>query len=367
MPNNDGGPAGGSRADVSTAALSVSVAGLSKSFDGSPVLHDVHLDVPAGSVVALLGPSGCGKTTMLRIIAGLEQPDAGTVRVGDRILTGEGRSTPPERRRIGMVFQDWALFPHLNVARNVAYGLPKGAERDTRVAEALAMVGLAGLGDRMPGTLSGGQQQRVALARAVAPRPSVLLLDEPFSNLDSALRVQVRSEVHELLAELGVTTVLVTHDQQEAFVLGHRVAIMSGGRIVQHDSPAGVYRRPATTWVAGFVGDANLVDGVAAGDRASTLLGEIPLEASATGTVQVLVRPEDLEVFDAVVDDQAAEIELVEYHGHDTVYVVRLVDGARLRARETQAPVFARGQAVSVRFAGEPACAYVDGALVAGP
>ncbi|MEZ5136817.1 MAG: ABC transporter ATP-binding protein [Acidimicrobiales bacterium] len=192
------------------------------------MLDDVSLRVPAGAMVALLGPSGCGKTTLLRAIAGLVAVDAGQVRVGDRVLTGDGVSVPPERRQVGMVFQDWALFPHLSVARNVAYGLggDQRADTDRRVDDALAMVGLAGLGDRLPGTLSGGQQQRVALARALAPEPAVLLLDEPFSNLDAALRAQVRTEVHALLVRLGITTIVVTHDQEEAFVLGDEVAVL---------------------------------------------------------------------------------------------------------------------------------------------
>ena len=211
----------------------VDVRGVHKSFGTTAVLRDVDLDVPSGSVVALLGPSGCGKTTLLRIIAGLEAPDAGEVRVGGRLLTGPATSVPPEHRRVGMVFQDWGLFPHLTVAQNVGYGLPRGERRGARVDEALELVGLVGLGHRSPTTLSGGQQQRVALARALAPRPSVLLLDEPFSNLDAALRVQVRGEVHRLLRELGVTTVFVTHDQEEAFVLGDEVAVMSEGRVVQ--------------------------------------------------------------------------------------------------------------------------------------
>ena len=358
-PNRRTGGGGGG--DVTEPAAAVSVANVSKTFDGPPVLRDVSLAVAPGAVVALLGPSGCGKTTLLRIIAGLETPDAGVVRVGERTLTGDGRPVPPEKRRIGMVFQDWALFPHLDVAANVAYGLPRGPERAARVDDALAMVGLGGLGDRMPGTLSGGQQQRVALARALAPRPAVLLLDEPFSNLDTALRVQVRGEVHELLVDLGMTTVLVTHDQEEAFVLGDQVAVMSEGEIVQQDTPAGLYRRPATTWVAGFVGEANLVAGTASGTTVATLLGEVPLLEPAQGPVEVLVRPEELEVFDAVVDDQSAEIELVEFYGHDTVYVVRLVDGTRLRARESAAPTFTRGQPVSVRFAGAATHAYVAG------
>jgi iron(III) transport system ATP-binding protein len=197
-------------------AVGVRTAGIDKRFGEVDVLHDVDLAVEPGEIVALLGPSGCGKTTLLRIIAGLERPDAGTVTIGDRVVTGtrSGAWVPPERRRVGMVFQDWALFPHMTVERNVGYGIPKrDADRARRVDEALALVGLTGLGDRLPGTLSGGQQQRVALARALAPRPSVLLLDEPFSNLDTALRVQVRAEVHALLADLGVTSVFVTHDQ----------------------------------------------------------------------------------------------------------------------------------------------------------
>ena len=343
------------------APAAVEVAGVSKVFDGTTVLRDVSLRVAPGGIVALLGPSGCGKTTLLRIIAGLEQPDRGTVVAGDRVLTGPGATVPPERRRVGMVFQDWALFPHMDVASNVAYGLRRGPERDARVAEALAMVGLEGLGERMPATLSGGQQQRVALARAVAPEPTVLLLDEPFSNLDTALRVQVRAEVHELLLRLGITTVLVTHDQEEAFVLGDEVAVMSEGEIVQQDRPAGLYRRPATTWVAGFVGEANLVAGTASGDAAETVVGTVALAEPADGPVEVLLRPEDLEVFPAVVDDQAAEVELVEYYGHDTVYVVALADGTRLRARESAAPELERGAPVSVRYAGAPTHAYVDG------
>jgi iron(III) transport system ATP-binding protein len=363
---HDAGPRGEAGV-VPVDAAEVAVRGISKSFGGPPVLRDVDLRVGAGRIVALLGPSGCGKTTLLRIIGGLERPDHGTVTVGSRVLVGEGRPVPPEKRRIGMVFQDWALFPHLSVARNVAYGLPRDGDRPGRVDEALAMVGLAGLGERMPGTLSGGQQQRVALARALAPRPSVLLLDEPFSNLDTALRVQVRSEVHELLARLGITTVLVTHDQEEAFVLGDEVAVMSEGCIVQQATPAVLYRRPASTWVADFVGDANLVPAEARGRAATSCLGEVELAEPAQGPVEVLVRPEDLEVFDGVVDDQAAEVELVEFYGHDTVYVVRLADGFRLRARESSAPEFARGDLVSVRYAGAPPLAYRDGQPVAAP
>ena len=195
------------------APVSIRIDDVSVTYDGPPVLREISLSVDAGELVALLGPSGCGKTTLLRAIAGLEPVSAGSIALGDRVVSGPGDHVAPERRRVGMVFQDWALFPHLSVARNVAYGLPRVERNGPRVDEVLEMVGLAGLGDRSPQTLSGGQQQRVALARALAPAPSVLLLDEPFSNLDATLRVQIRTEVHRLLSELDVTAVFVTHDQ----------------------------------------------------------------------------------------------------------------------------------------------------------
>ena len=327
---------------------------VTKSFATEPVLRGVSLRVGAGEMVALLGPSGCGKTTLLRILAGLEHPDAGEVRLGDEVLTGPGRDVPPERRRIGMVFQDWALFPHMSVARNVAYGLPRGPDRERQVTEALAMVGLAGLGDRAPATLSGGQQQRVALARALAPRPAALLLDEPFSNLDTSLRVQVRTEVHHLLADVGVTTVFVTHDQDEAFVLGDEVAVMSEGQIVQQAAPAELYESPATPWVAGFVGDANLLAGRASGRSVATPVGGVALRAPVDGEVEVLLRPEHLEVRDG---DQGV-VDLVEFYGHDTVYAVLLDDGAALTVRVAQAPTHARGDRVAVTYTGPPAVAF---------
>jgi iron(III) transport system ATP-binding protein len=329
---------------------------VSKAFGPVDVLRDVDLDVAAGRMVALLGPSGCGKTTLLRVVAGLERPDGGEVRVGGRLLTGNGTFVPPERRRVGMVFQDWALFPHLSVERNVAYGLPdlRGELRRARVSDALAMVGLEDLGNRSPGTLSGGQQQRVALARALAPQPAVLLLDEPFSNLDTALRVQVRTEVHRLLAGLGITTVFVTHDQEEAFVLGDEVAVMERGVVVQQATPADLYRAPATRWIASFVGDANLVRGTARQRVAETVLGSVPITSTIAGAVDVLVRPEAV----ALDAGGRGRVELVEFYGHDTVYVVRLTDGTQLRARQTAAPLFERGDAVTVRYAGGATMAY---------
>jgi len=341
-----------SAAGTTTAALEAT--GVSKAFGAEPVLRDVSLRVEAGRMVALLGPSGCGKTTLLRVLAGLEVPDAGQVRLGGELLTGGGRDVPAERRRIGMVFQDWALFPHMSVGRNVAYGLPRGPDRDRQVDEALAMVGLSGLGDRAPATLSGGQQQRVALARALAPRPAALLLDEPFSNLDTALRVQVRTEVHRLLADVGVTTVFVTHDQDEAFVLGDEVAVMLDGEIVQQAAPSELYDRPRSPWIAGFVGDANLLVGHASGASATTVLGGVALREATDGEVQVLLRPEHLEV----KAGDAGVVDLVEFYGRDTVYTVHLDGGAALTVRAAQAPVHTRGDRVDVGYAGPPVVAF---------
>jgi iron(III) transport system ATP-binding protein len=358
---NRPGPAG--ITDRSRHPDPITVAAAGKRFGAVEVLRGVDLRVPPGAVVALLGPSGCGKTTLLRSIAGLERLDGGEVRIGDRLVSGPGTHVPPERRRVGMVFQDWALFPHLSVAQNVGYGLPRAQRRGARVEAALAMVGLGGLGGRSPGTLSGGQQQRVALARALAPEPGVLLLDEPFSNLDSALRVQVRTEVHQLLAQLGITTVFVTHDQEEAFVLGDEVAVMHGGRIVQQAPPSALYARPASPWIAAFVGDANLVEGTASGRSAATDVGAVALEDVRDGDVRVVLRPECLRLRrpDEPAAGVPATVELCEYYGHDTVYLVRPDGGEPLRARAGSVPRFGRGDRVAVAYHGPPAVAYPAG------
>jgi iron(III) transport system ATP-binding protein len=337
---------------------SVEVSGVSKRFGPVAVLHDIAIAIEPGRVLALLGPSGCGKTTLLRIIAGLERPDAGRVAIGGDVVTSVAGHVfvPPERRRVGMVFQDWALFPHLSVAANVGYGLPRRPDRRERVQQALAMVGMSGLGDRNPTTLSGGQQQRVALARAIAPEPAVILLDEPFSNLDTALRVQVRGDVHRLLSDLDITTVFVTHDQEEAFVLGDEVGVMHDGRIVQQATPAELYARPVDAWVAGFVGDANLVDGEAFGDRVATLVGPVPLAAAlpADGPARVLLRPEEL----GIAPGDSATVEILEFYGHDSVYVVRLDDGAPIRVRIGSLPAFRPGDRVEVAYVGAPTVAF---------
>lgn len=334
-------------------ARGVLVERVAKSFGSTDVLSNIELSVEPGTSLALLGPSGCGKTTLLRIVAGLEVPDAGSVSVGETVMADDSVFVPPEKRNVGMVFQDWALFPHMTVGRNVGYGLPRGERDGPRVVEALEMVGLADLTDRMPDTLSGGQQQRVALARAIAPRPSVLLLDEPFSNLDAALRVDVRSDVRSLLGQLGITSIFVTHDQAEAFVLGDRVAVMRGGRIEQFGSPRDIYQRPVSRWVASFVGDVNVVPATAQGSSADSVIGDIPLAEPLNGSVDVLVRPEDL----ALTSGDAATVSRVEYYGHDMLVTVD-VSGTELVVRTRASTLNAVGDGVDVSFHGEPATAF---------
>ncbi len=334
------------------------VRGLAADYGAGPVLTGADLEVPAGRILALLGPSGCGKTTLLRAIAGLERPTDGRVLLGERTLTDAATSIRPERRGIGMVFQDWALFPHMSVRRNVGFGLSRAERRAGRIEEALALVELTGLGERLPATLSGGQQQRVALARALATRPSLLLLDEPFSNLDTTLRVQVRSEVVRLLRGLGMTTVVVTHDQEEAFVLGDEVAVMLGGRIEQQATPDALYDAPASLGVAAFVGDANLLPGQADADLATTAVGAVPLRRACGGDVQVLVRPEDV----LVTSGDEASVLAVEFYGHDAVYLVRTDAGATIRARILSRPEHRAGDRVRLAYRGAPTAAYAGAA-----
>ena len=338
----------------------INVDEVTKRFGTVEVLRGVSLAVAQHETVALLGPSGCGKTTLLRSIAGLERIDGGRIVIDDATVSTDSTHVRPEHRHVGMVFQDWALFPHLTVAENVAYGLAKADRHSGRVNETLALVGLQQLADRSPSMLSGGQQQRVALARALAPRPRAILLDEPFSNLDTSLRVQVRTEVHRLLTELGITTVFVTHDQEEAFVLGSRVAVMQNGRIEQFDTPTAMYERPATRWVAGFVGDANLIPAHADGLRAQSALGELALTTPMHGSVEVLLRPEHVTV---VTDSDsprgaAGTVDLVEYYGHDHQSVVLLDDGMHLHVRRTGPPMVVRGQRVRVAPTGEATVAF---------
>ena len=307
------------------------VTGLHKAFGDHPVLTGVDLEVPEGELTAILGPSGSGKTTLLRVLAGFERADAGTVTIGGAIVDGPDAHVAPERRQIGYVPQEGSLFPHLTVAANIGFGLPARQRRGPVIAELLEAVGLAGLGKRYPHQLSGGQQQRVALARALAIRPKIVLLDEPFASLDAHLRASVRADVQRLLAEAGITGILVTHDQDEALSTADRVAVLRHGRIAQCAAPQDLYDRPADADIARFIGDANLLQGVIDTDTVDTILGKLAVEpaclpALSSDKATVLIRPEQVELAPPGPRegrDLAGHVVAYGYHGHDAVIHVR--------------------------------------------
>jgi iron(III) transport system ATP-binding protein len=333
----------------------VRLEGVSKAFGPVKAVREVTLEIDRGELMAVLGPSGCGKTTLLRTIAGFERPDGGSVVVADRVVAGPGCFVPPERRRIGMVFQDYALFPHLTVKANVAFGLAarRRDERESLTRRTLELVGLQHKTDRYPHELSGGERQRVALARALAPEPALVLLDEPFSNLDASLRAGLRREVELILRDAEATALLVTHDQEEALSLADRLAVMREGRIVQVGAPEEVYVHPASRWAAQFVGEVNVLAGVAHGTGVETELGVFDLRAPASGSVHVAVRPEQLEL--RADHDGNAEVVAREFRGHDVLYRLRheagrvvLVQLPSLELHEVGARVFVRPAASAV-------------------
>ena len=329
------------------------VDGLTKRFgtEALPVVNDVGCEVEDGEIFALLGPSGCGKTTTLRCIAGFEAADAGSVVLQGRTLTAPDVNVPPEQRGVGLVFQDFALFPHLTVLENVMFGLPKKpeAEREQRAREALKMVGLDGFGDRAPHNLSGGQQQRVALARTLAPQPGLILLDEPFSNLDALLRQGTRQEVRTLLKEQGMSAVLVTHDQEEALSFADRIGVMRRGQIEQVGTPEEVYYQPRTLFVAQFLGRTNLLLSQAAGLEADTPLGRVSLNRSAEGTVLLSLRPEHLtlEAPDKGIGP-VGEVVGRAFKGHDITYEVEC-DGSQYLVHTHNRMPYHPGDTVAIR------------------
>jgi iron(III) transport system ATP-binding protein len=346
---------------------------LHKAFGRHSVLRGLDLAVSAGSFTAILGPSGSGKTTLLRLLAGFERADAGTITIGDRVVDGPGSYLPPERRKIGYVPQEGALFPHLTVARNVGFGLPAQQRRGPRITELLDAVGLSGMASQYPHQLSGGQQQRVALARALAIRPEVVLLDEPFNSLDAHLRASVRADVHAICRGAGTTAILVTHDQDEALSMADRIAVLRDGRIVQYAAPHHLYSKPADPALARFVGGANLLEGrladPAAPGMVQTVIGLLPLEphsaaAAGSGQVTVLIRPEQLELVqgqpDGGVTHQAdgtfgGRVVGYEYYGHDAVVRVRpdaAADELEVTVRTSGGPQVAVGEPVRVRAHG---------------
>jgi iron(III) transport system ATP-binding protein len=389
---------------VSTVRVSGVVAGYAR----EDVLQGLDLVLGEGTLTAVLGASGCGKSTVLRAVAGLLRLRSGTVEIGGRLVAGAGVHVPPERRRVGLVPQDAALFPHRDVVSNVAFGLRRDPHRRDRVNELVRLVGLEGLERRMPYELSGGQRHRVALARALAPRPAVMLLDEPFAALDANLRVELRAQVRDVLRAAGTTALLVTHDQTEALSMADQVAVMAGGRVAQAGTPQEVYSRPVSPTVATFVGDAVLLPGRWRAGRVRCALGELDAVGGAVGPdgsrVQVLLRPEQLRV--RAVEKGAegaagptvpaghpapvAVVRAVDFYGHDAELELELLGGfarlagavgvpggvgtserlaledvVRLRARTSSQRLPDRGALVRIDVLG-PAVVFAEGAAVDG-
>ena len=328
-----------------TEQLTIRARSLTKHYGEALALDEFSLDAWSGGFLTLVGPSGCGKTTALRVIAGFEAPESGTVEVRGRQVVGPDVMLPPDRRRVGMVFQDYALFPHMSIAKNVAYGVRGGSEAKVQVRDAIELVGLSGLEDRYPNELSGGQQQRVALARALAPNPDVILLDEPFSNLDASLRERVRRDLRDILQDAHATAVFVTHDQEEALAMSDMVAVMRGGRVIQAATPQELYASPVDAWVAGFLGDADFIPGHGHAGRVDTPVGTFA--TTHEGQLLVMIRPEEIAVIpdpdgDAIVTDR-------EFFGHDQMISVCLPGGTQLRARTGPSTAVAPGQRVWVK------------------
>jgi len=325
--------------------------GVTKRYGATVATDAIDLSAAPGELVTLIGPSGCGKSTTLRLVAGLERPDEGTIRIAGEVVADRHHFQQPEHRRVGLVFQDHALFPHLSVAQNVAFGLntmPR-AERQARVGEVLDLVRLGHLAARYPHELSGGEQQRVALARALAPRPAVVLLDEPFSSLDESLRAQVRADTVSVLRETGTTGMLVTHDQTEALSVGDRVVVMRGGHVEQADTPERVFEQPASRFVASFMGDADFLP---AHVRDALLTCEIGVVSTVPGwahcdlDVDVVLRPHEVAL---TLDPQSpAHVVDVEYHGAFVLHTVQLSSGATLRSWQPHAVRHPVGTAVAV-------------------
>jgi iron(III) transport system ATP-binding protein len=346
--------------------MSVRLERVAKAFGFTHAVAGVSLEVRRGEIFAVLGPSGCGKTTLLRIVAGFERPDGGTVTVSDRLMAGPSAWVPPEKRRVGVVFQDYALFPHLTTLANVGFGLPR-RER-ARALRTLELVGLQHKAERYPHELSGGERQRVALARALAPEPEVVLLDEPFSSLDASLRGSLRREVEIILREAGATAVLVTHDQEEAFSLADRLAVMREGRLVQVGSPEQVYLAPADRWAASFLGEVNVLSGRAGDYGVDTELGTFDLGGGggggaaparpASGVVHVAVRPEQLELR----SDSHGNADVLEreFRGHDVLYRLRHEGGRTVLVQLPSIELFEVGERVRVRPARAAVAPIVD-------
>jgi iron(III) transport system ATP-binding protein len=332
----------------------IATVGVSKSFGGIRAVDGATVIVRAGEIVALLGPSGSGKTTLLRLVAGFEAPDDGTISIGGRPVAGAGTWVEPERRRVGMVFQDGALFPHLTVAGNVGFGHPRAG----RVEECLELVGLAERARSYPHELSGGERQRVALARALAIEPAVVLLDEPFASLDASLRTSLREEVADILRRTGASALFVTHDQQEALSLADRVTLLRDGCVEQEGSPEEIYAHPASRWAAGFLGAVDVLPGTVADGMAVCELGCFPAEGAPAGAVDILVRPEAVAIGAGGTangtSNGAAEARVVSraYYGPHQLVELELTSGLQLRSRRAGFAHWSAGDQVTVWIEG---------------
>jgi iron(III) transport system ATP-binding protein len=364
---NGSGPAGGRHGGDGSAAV-IALEQVSRTYrpGGPPAVDRLDLGVKQGEIVALLGPSGCGKTTTLRLIMGFEVPDSGRIEIGSQVVAGAGRFVPPERRGIGMVFQDYALFPHLTVAENVAFGmrrLPRD-ERERRTRRALHMAEMAGLEARYPHELSGGQQQRVALARALAPEYQVVLLDEPLSSLDADLRLQLRGLLRGLLKETRRSAVLVTHDQEDAFHVADRVGVLHSGRLEQLGTPEEIYRTPASRFVADFVGAADFIPGWVRPEGVQTPIGMLPAWSGLpVGTaVEVMLRPEDV----VITPDPGGPATVTDhlFLGADKIYGLHLA-GVRLHSNQHITAAIPVGARASVRILPGPRVAFAAGSATA--
>lgn len=349
----------------------LTLAGVSRRYGGVHAATSLDLTVTPGEMVTVIGPSGCGKSTMLRMIAGLERPDSGIITIAGEVVADRRRYQEPERRRVGLVFQEHALFPNLTVAKNVAFGLNRlpSRERQKRVAEVLELVRLGHLAARYPHELSGGEQQRVALARALAPRPAVVLLDEPFSSLDETLRGRVRADIVAVLQETGTTSLLVTHDQTEALSVGDRVVVMRDGAIDQADTPEKVFEQPSTRFVASFMGDADFLPANVHNALLTCEIGvvsTVPGWANCDVNVDVVLRPHEV----ALAHDPAATARVIsqEYRGAFVLHYIRLASGRTLRSWQPHHIRYAPGTPVNVTVAaGTSPTLLVDDRAVTEP
>ena len=331
--------------------FAVRCVGLTKRYGDVVAVDGIDLAVQPGETLSIVGPSGSGKTTTLRLIAGFEAVDAGEISLRGTVVSASKAHVPPERRSVGLVFQEHALFPHKTVAENVAFGLHKlgSGERTVRLREALELVRLTHLEQRYPHELSGGEQQRVALARALAPKPEVMLLDEPFSNLDADLRARIRGEVKSILADAGVTVVFVTHDQDDALFMGDRIAIINEGRIEQSGTPEQVFHEPETRFAAGFLGVADFLPAEYVNGTVETELGSFPMSGESSGLCEVMTRPDDIELTRST--DGSARVLSRTFQGISDLYLVELPSGAVVRAQRPHHERYEPGDSVRVTVA----------------